>query len=85
MKNFFKKLEYHYLVESTKTENVTFLYKTTLSEANVKRARMGSTKWTNHKERSSRVTSIFSKKNKKKNNKEVTRKVTLFFVLPILS
>ena len=29
-KTFSKKLEYHYLVESTKTESVTFLYKTTV-------------------------------------------------------
>ena len=51
-KTFFKKLEYRFLVESTKIENASFLYKTALSEANVKTNRMGSTKWTYHKERS---------------------------------
>ena len=41
----FKKLEYHCLVESTKTDNITFPYKTALSEASVKAIKMGSTKW----------------------------------------
>ena len=50
MKTFLKKLEYHFLVESTKTENASFPYKTTTSEANVKTNRMVSTKWTYHKE-----------------------------------
>ena len=50
--NLFKKLEYHFLVESTKIDNITFPYKTALSEANVKTNRMGSTKLTYHKERS---------------------------------
>ena len=35
-KNFFKKLEYRFLVEATKTENTSFPFKTALSEANVK-------------------------------------------------
>ena len=35
-KIFFKKLEYCFLVESTKIENVSFRYKTVISEANVK-------------------------------------------------
>ena len=35
-KTFFKKLEYRFLVESTRIENATFPYKTALSEANVK-------------------------------------------------
>ena len=39
-----QKLEYRFLAESTETENVTFPYKTTLSESNVKTTRMGSTK-----------------------------------------
>ena len=47
-----KKLEYRFLVESTKINNITFPYKTALSEANVKTNRMGSTKLTYHKERS---------------------------------
>ena len=47
-----KKLEYRFLVESTKIENGKFPCKTALSEANVKTNRMVSTKWTYHKERS---------------------------------
>ena len=35
-KTFFKKLEYRFLVESTKIENASFPYKTSISEANVK-------------------------------------------------
>ena len=35
-KAFFKKLEYYFLVESTKIENTPFPFKTALSEANVK-------------------------------------------------
>ena len=50
-KTLFKKLEYLFLVESTKIDNATFPYKTALSEANVKTNRMGSIKWTYHKER----------------------------------
>ena len=49
-KTFFKKLEYSFLVESTNIEKATFLYKTILSEANVKINRMESTKCTYHKE-----------------------------------
>ena len=52
MKTFFKKLEYCFLVESAKIENAFFPYKTAISEANVKRNRMVSTKWTQYKERS---------------------------------
>ena len=48
----FKKLEYRFLVESTKIDNITFPYKTALSEASGKTNRMGSTKWTYHKEQS---------------------------------
>ena len=50
MKTFFKKLEYRFLVESTKTENAPFPYKIAISEANVKTNRMVSTKRTDHKE-----------------------------------
>ena len=52
-KNFFSlnKLQYCFLVESTKIENASFPYKTAISKANVKTSRMMSTKWTNHKER----------------------------------
>ena len=35
-KTFFKKLEYRFLVESTKIKNASFPYKTAISEANVK-------------------------------------------------
>ena len=47
---FFKKLECGFLVESTKIENATFPYNISLSETNVKTNRMGTTKWTYHKE-----------------------------------
>ena len=36
MKTFFKKLEYRFLVESTKIENASFPHKTAVSEANAK-------------------------------------------------
>ena len=49
-KTFFKKLEYGFLVETTKIENTSFPFKTALSEANVKTNRMATTKWTYHKE-----------------------------------
>ena len=51
-KIFFKKLEELFLVESTKIENVSFPYKTAITEANVKTNRMVSTNWTYHQERS---------------------------------
>ena len=47
----FKKLEYRFLVKSTKIEGATFSYKTAVSEANVKTNRIESTKWTYHKGR----------------------------------
>ena len=40
IKTFFKKLEYRFLVESTKIENASFPYKTVISEANVKTNKM---------------------------------------------
>ena len=49
-KTFFKKLEYSFPVETTKSENTSFPFKTALSEANVKINRMATTKWTYHKE-----------------------------------
>ena len=45
-------MENCFLDESTKIQNASFPYKTTISEANIKINRMVSTKWTNHKERS---------------------------------
>ena len=48
-KIFFKKLEYRFLVETTKIENTSFPFKTALSEASVKTNRMVTTKWTYHK------------------------------------
>ena len=45
-----KKLEYRFLVETTKIENTSFLFKTAQSEADVKTDRMATTKWTYHKE-----------------------------------
>ena len=52
MKTFLKKLEYRFLVKSSKTENASFPYKTAISEVNVKTNRMVITKWAYHKERS---------------------------------
>ena len=64
MKTFFNKLKYRFFVESTKIENASLLYKTVISEADVKTNRMVTTKLTYHKERSfSSNYSIFSKKN----------------------
>ena len=34
--NFFQKLEYHFLVESSEIENARFPYRPALSEANIK-------------------------------------------------
>ena len=50
MKSFFKKLEYRFLVETTKIESTSFPFKTALSETNVKTNRIATTKWTHHKE-----------------------------------
>ena len=50
---------YRFLVESTKIENATFSYKTALSQGNVKVNRLGSTKWTYHKERGFAGTILF--------------------------
>ena len=50
--NLFQKLDYHFLIESTKSENSSFPYKTAISETDVKTNRMVATKWTYHKERS---------------------------------
>ena len=47
---FQKKLEHRFLVETTKIENTSFLFKTALSEANVKTNRMATTKWTYQRE-----------------------------------
>ena len=52
MKTFFKKLEDRFLVESSKSENASFPYKTNVSEDNVKTNTMVSRKWAYHKERS---------------------------------
>ena len=57
--NFFQKLEYHFLVESSEIENARFPYRPALSEANIKTNRMGSTKWNYHKERSLASNSLF--------------------------
>ena len=43
-KTFFKKLEYRFLVESTKIKSASFSYKTAISEVNVKTNRMVNTK-----------------------------------------
>ena len=39
-----------FLVESTKIENASFLYEPALLKASVKTNKMGSTKWTYHKQ-----------------------------------
>ena len=49
-KTIFKKLEYRFLVETTKIENTSSPFKIALSEANVNRNIMVTTKWTYHKE-----------------------------------
>ena len=49
-KTFFKKLEYRFLVETTKIENTLFPFKTALSETNVKTNKMATRKWTYQKE-----------------------------------
>ena len=49
-KNFFKKLEYRFLVETTEIENTSFPFKSVLSETSFKTNRMATTKWTYHKE-----------------------------------
>ena len=51
MKTFFKKLEYRFLVESTKIENAWLLYKIVISKVNFKTNRVVTTKWTYRKER----------------------------------
>ena len=49
-KTFFKKLEYRFLIETTKIENTPFSFKTARPEASVKTNRMATTKWTYHKD-----------------------------------
>ena len=63
METFLKKLEYLFLVQSTKIENASLPYKTAISEANVKTNKMVTTKWTYHtKSRVLPITAIlFSK------------------------
>ena len=51
-KTFFKKLEFRFLVESSKIENALFPYKTAISETSVKTNKMVTIKWTYQKERS---------------------------------
>ena len=48
-KTFLRKPEYRFLAENTKIENASYPYKTATSEANVKKNRIVSTKWTYHK------------------------------------
>ena len=49
-KTYLKKLEYCFLVETTKIQSTLFPFKTALSEANVKTNGMATTKWTYNKE-----------------------------------
>ena len=62
-KNFFEKLEYHFLVKTTKIESTSFPFKTALPEANVKTNRMVTTKWTYPKSEVLPVTTLFSLEN----------------------
>ena len=43
-------MEHRFLVETSKIEKTSFPFKTALSEANVKRNRMATTKWAYHRE-----------------------------------
>ena len=45
METVFEKLEYCFLVESTKIENRSFPYKTAISETNVKKNKIVNAKW----------------------------------------
>ena len=58
----FKKLDYHLLAGSAKTERETFPWKTALSEANVKTNRMATTKWSYNKQWRFSVTNLFFQK-----------------------
>ena len=61
-KNFPWKLEYCFLVESTKIEKASLPYKSAISEAKVKTNRKATTRQTSHKERSFAINYfIFSK------------------------
>ena len=51
-KDFFKKLEYRFLVEGTEIESASISNKTAISEANAKTNIMVSTTWTYQQERS---------------------------------
>ena len=55
----FKKLEHNFSVESTKIENVSFPYKTAISETSFKTNRVVTIKWTYCKEQSFTVTTFF--------------------------
>ena len=48
--NFFKKLQYRFLVERTKIEKASLPYKTAISKANIKANRMVATEWAYHRE-----------------------------------
>ena len=48
-KTYFRKLEYRFLVETTKIENTSFPFKTALPEANAKTNRMATAKWIYYK------------------------------------
>ena len=60
-KKFFQKLEYGFLIESTKVQNAPLPYKNALSTANVETNRIGRTKRTHHKERSFASNNFFKK------------------------
>ena len=60
-KTVFRKLDDRFLLQSTMIEKATFPYKIALSKASVKTNRMGSTKWTFHKERNFETVYFFFK------------------------
>ena len=49
-KTFFKKLDYRFLVQTTKIENTLFPFENPLSETYINTNRMATTKWTYHRE-----------------------------------
>ena len=60
-KTFYKKLESHFLVESTTIKNRSFPYSTSLSKTNVKTNKLESEKWTYYKKPGCNNKIIFSK------------------------
>ena len=62
METFFSKINYCFLVESSKIKNASFSYKSAISEANVKTNSMERIKWTYGKNRGLPVTNLVFRK-----------------------